>query len=173
MTRPDDHYRTLGISRRATQDEIRKAFRELAHTWHPDVSQEPDATTKFQQINEAYQVLSDPTKRRQYDLSQGRRPTQTPQEQAKESSDRAARNEQHARMAERAREQMTRGARQRVAEEEVQLRSQICPNCRGSKRPGFATCLNCRPPEERCPVCKGYKRKQYRTCYNCSFGGRD
>lgn len=173
MTRPSDHYQTLGIPRRATQEEIRKAFRELVHIWHPDVSKEPNATTRFQKINEAYQVLSDTRTRREYDLGQGWRPIQDPADQAREESARAAQNERRNRVAESARQQMARGARQRIAEEEAQLRSPVCPECKGSKRPGFATCFNCRPNEERCPLCQGFKRKQYRTCYNCNSGGRD
>ena len=172
MTRPTDHYKTLGVSKRATQKEIRKAFRDLVHTWHPDVSQEPNATTKFQEINDAYQTLFNPKRRTEYDLSQGRRLTQTPRDQAKEQFHRAAQDEQRARVAKRAKEQMTRGARKRVALEEIQLRSEICPKCEGRKRPGFATCINCRPDGERCPLCKGFKRRQYRTCYRCANGGR-
>ena len=63
----DDYYRTLGVSRTASDDEIRKAYRELARKYHPDVSDAPDAADRFSEITEAYEVLSDPEKRRQYD----------------------------------------------------------------------------------------------------------
>jgi molecular chaperone DnaJ len=62
-----DYYVTLGVERGATDAEIKRAFRKLAQQWHPDVNQEPAAAQRFKEINEAYQVLSDPTRRQQYD----------------------------------------------------------------------------------------------------------
>lgn len=62
-----DYYDVLGVSRNAGKDEIKKAFRKLARQYHPDVSQEEDAETKFKEINEAYEVLSDDNKRARYD----------------------------------------------------------------------------------------------------------
>ncbi|MGI6782113.1 MAG: molecular chaperone DnaJ [Acholeplasmataceae bacterium] len=63
-----DYYKTLGVDKNATEDEIRKSFRELAKKYHPDVSREPDAEEKFKEIQEAYAVLSDKEKRAQYDM---------------------------------------------------------------------------------------------------------
>jgi len=63
-----DYYTTLGVSRVATPDEIKKAFRKLARIHHPDVAKDQVASdAKFKEINEANEVLSDPEKRRQYD----------------------------------------------------------------------------------------------------------
>ncbi|MBE0448453.1 MAG: molecular chaperone DnaJ [Actinobacteria bacterium] len=64
-----DYYSILGVSRDALQDEIKKAYRNLARRYHPDVNRDdPEAESKFKDISEAYEVLSDPDKRRQYDM---------------------------------------------------------------------------------------------------------
>ncbi len=62
-----DYYETLGISRDADLHAIKKAYRHLARKHHPDVNSDPEAETRFKEINEAYQVLSDPEKREMYD----------------------------------------------------------------------------------------------------------
>ena len=62
-----DYYEVLGVTRRDSEEEIRKAFRKKAMEYHPDRNKNPDAEEKFKEINEAYQVLSDSTKRAQYD----------------------------------------------------------------------------------------------------------
>lgn len=64
---PRDYYEILGVQRSATAEDIKKAFRRVGKMYHPDVSDDPDAHAKFQEANEAYQVLNDPTKRRAYD----------------------------------------------------------------------------------------------------------
>lgn len=62
-----DYYEVLGISKNASQDEIKSAFRKLAKQYHPDRNKEPDAEAKFKEVNEAYEVLSDENKRANYD----------------------------------------------------------------------------------------------------------
>jgi curved DNA-binding protein len=72
-----DYYPVLGVPRDAPEADIKKAFRRLARKYHPDVSKEPDAQARMQEINEAYAVLSDAEKRAAYDpLGQGYRPGQ-------------------------------------------------------------------------------------------------
>ena len=61
-----DHYETLGVSRDASQDEIKRAYRKLARELHPDVN--PEAEDRFKEVAAAYEILSDPQRRQRYDL---------------------------------------------------------------------------------------------------------
>src|SRR6187551_1396119 len=63
-----DYYKTLGVAKNASAEDIKKAYRKLARKLHPDVNpNDKEAHKKFQQINEAHEVLSDPEKRKKYD----------------------------------------------------------------------------------------------------------
>lgn len=63
-----DYYEVLGVKNNATQEEIRKTYRQLSLKYHPDRNTDPSATEKYKQINEAYETLSDPAERNKYDM---------------------------------------------------------------------------------------------------------
>ena len=73
MAAKRDYYEVLGVKKDASEDELKKAFRKLSMKWHPDMqhgksdAEKEDAKKKFQEIAEAYEVLSDKSKRAQYD----------------------------------------------------------------------------------------------------------
>jgi molecular chaperone DnaJ len=68
MVSERDYYEVLGVERGADDAAIKRAFRKLAQQWHPDVNTDPAAQEKFKEVNEAYQILSDPQRRQAYDM---------------------------------------------------------------------------------------------------------
>src|SRR5689334_9485468 len=62
-----DYYAVLGVPRDAGQEAVKKAYRSLARSLHPDVNKDPQAEARFKRVNEAYEVLKDPEKRAKYD----------------------------------------------------------------------------------------------------------
>ncbi|MBC7502574.1 MAG: DnaJ domain-containing protein [Herminiimonas sp.] len=68
-----DYYEAMGLERTATANDIKQAYRKLAHKYHPDISKDPEGETKFKEVGEAYATLKDPEKRQAYD-DLGKRP---------------------------------------------------------------------------------------------------
>src|ERR1044072_3821392 len=62
-----DYYKTLGVDKKASQEDIKKAYRKLARQYHPDTNKDPGAEERFKAISEAYDTLGDPDKRKKYD----------------------------------------------------------------------------------------------------------
>src|SRR5919205_1369022 len=67
MAASADYYRVLGVDKKASQEDIKKAYRKLARQYHPDTNKDAGAEERFKQISEAYDVLGDPEKRKRYD----------------------------------------------------------------------------------------------------------
>src|SRR6266550_4573826 len=68
MATQTDYYVLLGVSRQATDEQIRSAYRKLARQYHPDVNSASDAAERFKAVTEAYEVLTDPERRQRYDM---------------------------------------------------------------------------------------------------------
>src|SRR3954447_21557250 len=62
-----DYYKVLGVDKKASQEDIKKAYRKLARQYHPDTNKDSGAEERFKQISEAYDTLGDPEKRKEYD----------------------------------------------------------------------------------------------------------
>jgi len=72
MSASKDYYATLGVDKKATQDEIKRAYRKLARKYHPDLNPDnPEAEARIKEIQEANEVLSDPARRKEYDTPEG------------------------------------------------------------------------------------------------------
>src|SRR5438552_2337775 len=67
MAATSDYYKVLGVDKKASQEDIKKAYRKLARQYHPDTNKDAGAEERFKQISEAYDTLGDPEKRKKYD----------------------------------------------------------------------------------------------------------
>lgn len=132
MASNDDYYTFLDVPPTASQEEIRSAFRRMAFKYHPDHNKDPWAETIFKQINEAYQVLGNPSSRTAYDAERRARA------QRAEEAQRAARERQHYRESSGARgsgyERRSYGGSDVI----------ICPHCGQPNYSSNNFCSNCR-----------------------------
>jgi molecular chaperone DnaJ len=71
MARQGDYYKTLGVDRKASQEDVKKAYRKLARRYHPDTNKDAGAEERFKEVSEAYDTLGDPEKRKRYDRGGG------------------------------------------------------------------------------------------------------
>lgn len=162
-----DYYDILGVSRNASQDEIKKAYRRLAMQYHPDRNKDPEAAEHFKEINEAYEVLSDPEKRMAYDrfghAGVGAQPGGFTdfgdfagfgdifEEFFSGFGMRGAAAQRRPRRGNDLRYELTIGFEEAIlgCEKEIEVtRLEVCPTCRGSgAEPGTAPV--------RCPQCNG------------------
>ena len=162
-TKKRDYYEILGVSREASEEELKRAFRKLALEYHPDRNKEDNAADKFKEINEAYQVLADPAKRQSYDrfghagLGQNNARGFDGFENVGGFGDifdaffggQATRSRTSARQGEDLRYSMTVDFKEAAfgAEKEVELkRAEVCSHCKGERsEPGtsLSKCTNC------------------------------
>ena len=184
----NDYYEILGVPRTATQDEIKRAFRQLAREHHPDVNRDPQADERFKLINEAYQVLGDAERRAQYDRGGANGGAFAPfggtpfddifdmffgQQRAKEGGQGPERGSDLRVTLKISLEEAARGAEKRM----TITREETCAAC-------FGTGAEKGSAAEPCPGCKGagqvrYSRRtpfgqfaQIATCPQCHGTGR-
>ena len=172
-----DHYGTLGVSPDASPDEIKKAYRRLAHKHHPDRNPgDADAEGRFKDVAKAYGVLSDPDKRIRYDVERGAA-----------SGVRFGIDDLHfatwfacggrdiQTTLEVKLEDVLRGVRRSV----TVLGTSVCAACRGTgagdavqeRRCNCCTGCGWVGPASRCPACRGTGRQQGRGCASCAGCG--
>src|SRR5918995_894442 len=167
-----DPYRTLGVDRKASDEEIKKAYRKLARQYHPDRNAgDKSAEERFKEVQEAYSILSDPDKRKAYDSGGGRRPTRPERGRDLET-------EVHVSC-----DQAMEGAQVPVS---VPL-SAPCPTCRGTgAKPGThpTVCSRCNGRgveaesqglfsiSQPCSLCGGTGTEIKDPCPTCQGSGR-
>ena len=167
-----DYYGLLGLDRGASQDEIKKAYRKIARELHPDVNPDPEVQNKFKEVTAAYDVLSDPQKRQQYDMGGqgfgggfGGGGNRGPRPRMRQGQDALIRIE------------VDLNEACFGTERDITLESAVvCTKCEGQ-----GTANNSAP--SMCPVCKGRGETQFvqksflgqvmtsRPCNNCSGYG--
>lgn len=186
-----DYYEILELSKTATQDDIKKQYRKFAAKYHPDRNKEPDAESKFKEMKEAYDVLSDEQKRRHYD-TYGHTQQQGPQGRGpfgfEDIFSSMFRNQQH-----QQHQQIPQGILNITLEESVLGTSRnvkynkqsTCTSCNGQgavKPDDFTTCNSCNGQgffihpqmpgfRHQCPKCQGKGKIIKNPCKSCSGSG--
>ncbi len=169
---PKDYYLILGVPRRATQNGIRDAYRNLARQCHPDLAGE-SGTPDFQRINEAYEVLSDPDRRRSYNRSLDRA-ERTGSDRGWASGERSSPSGRRSSFHQRGRHQWDAGSRpHRCRRHHAQMRRfldvEVILN---PAEAAWGVTFDLEVPWlDRCPLCRGAGREGPFLCFGCDGDG--
>lgn len=167
---PKDYYLILGVPRRATQNGIRDAYRNLAKQCHPDLAGE-SGTPDFQNINEAYEVLSDPDRRRSYNRSL-ERAERTGTDRGGASGERSSPSGRRSSPHRRGRHQWDAGQRSYGRRHAQRRRFPDVEVILNPAEAAWGVTFDLEVPWlGRCPLCRGTGREGPFTCFGCDGDG--
>lgn len=165
-----DHYKTLGISSTASEKEIKSAYRQLAVKYHPDKNNgDKSKEEKFKEINEAYEILGDDTKRKAYDYGTHKsKPYTPPRPKGRDIFSKITITEADAKSGVRRVVKILKKEKCKSCNGEGAVKSR-CNFCSGSGSivKSFTTSNGEHKIKNRCPVCKGEGQVAYSLCIGC------